>query len=126
MSLVSDYVGFVRPKIDAAVSAAMYMWVDPFKSTIDLVSAEFDGPRSRPMLFGEGSYEEEVGSNYVTITNVTPLQGTDYGIPEVVFVEAGMANYNMPGPRPFMEKAGKQFAEGAGTRILQSCLDVLV
>ena len=126
MSLVSDYVGSVRPRIDSAISVAMYMWVDPFKATIDLVSAEYDGPRSRPMLFGEGTYEEEIGSNYVTITNVTPMQGTDYGIPEVAFVEYGLANYNMPGPRTFMERAGKQFAEGAGTRILQSCLDAFV
>ena len=126
MSLYSDYVGSVRPKIDSAISVAMYMWVDPFKATIDLVSAEFDGPRSRPLLFGEGTYKETVGSDYVAIANLTPMQGTDYGVAEVVFVEGGFKKYNMPGPRPFMEKAGQQFADGAGTRILQSCLDTFV
>lgn len=125
MSLVSDYLGFVRPRIDAAISQAMQAWVEPFKSTIDDVSGRYDGPSSRPMLFGHGSYEEEVGSNYVTITNVTPMQGMDYGVPEVVFVEGGFPNYHMPGPRPFMEEAGQEFAGGPGESILQSYLDAI-
>lgn len=125
MSLVSDYIGFVRPRIDAAISQAMQAWVEPFKSTIDDVSGRYDGPSSRPMLFGHGSYEEEVGSNYVTITNVTPMQGMDYGVPEVVFVEGGFPNYHMPGPRPFMEEAGQEFADGPGESILQSYLDAI-
>ena len=126
MSLVSDYVGFVRPKIDSVISVAMYAWVEPFKKHIDVVASEFDGPRSRPMLFGEGEYTETVGNNYVTITNITPMQGTDYGIAEVNFVEYGLANYNMPGPRTFMERAGKEFADGSGSQILQAYLDALV
>ena len=126
MSLVGDYLTEIRPKIDGAISVAMYAWVEPFKKTIDLVASEFDGPSSRPLLFGEGVYTETIGNNFVTITNITPMQGTDYGVAEVVFVENGMANYNMPGPRPFMEKAGQQFAEGSGSRILQAFLDAIV
>lgn len=125
MSLLSDYMSIVRPKIDLAISNAMYAWVGPFKSTIDSVSGQLSGSSSRPMLFGHGSYKDAVGSNYVQITNVTPMQGTDYGVPEVVFVEDGMTNYHMPGPRPFMERAGTEFAEGEGSSILQSYLDAI-
>ena len=53
------------------------------------------------------------------------MQGTDYGVPEVVFVEEGLPNYNMPGPRPFMEDAGQLFADGEGTTILQRNLDMI-
>lgn len=123
MSLLSDYTSIVRPKIDNAIADAMSAWVDPFKKTINEVSGEYDGPRSMRMLFGNGEYSEEVGSDYVSITNITPMQGTDYGVPEVVFVEEGFSNYNMPGPRPFMEEAGAKFAEGEGLRILQEHLD---
>lgn len=123
MSLLSDYTSIIRPKIDSAISDAMYAWVDPFKETINEVSGEYDGPSSRPMLFGDGEYSEEVGSDYVSITNITPMQGTDYGVPEVVFVEEGLANYNMPGARPFMEAAGAKFADGEGSTILQQYLD---
>lgn len=126
MSLVTDYLTDIRPKIDAAISVAMYAWVEPFKKHIDVVASEFNGPRSRPMLFGNGKYTENIGSNYVTINNITPMQGTDYGVAEVVFVENGMANYNMPGPRPFMERAGQEFADGSGSQILQAYLDTLV
>lgn len=126
MSLVTDYLTDIRPKIDIAISVAMYAWVPAFKATIDLVSSEFDGTKSRPLLFGAGTYKETVGSNYVSIANLTPMQGTDYGIAEVVFVEGGLGNYNMPGPRPFMEKAGQQFADGSGSSILQGFLDSMV
>ena len=125
MALVDDYIGVIRPKIDRAISDAMYAWVQPFKDTIDKVSGEFGGSYSRPLLFGHGTYEDEVGSNYVTITNITPMQGTDYGVPEVVFVEEGLSNYHMPGPRPFMERAGQEFADGEGTSILQTYLDAI-
>ena len=125
MSLVSDYTGFIRPRIDRAISEAMYAWVEPFKGTIDTVSGELNGSSSRPMLFGHGVYEDTIGSNFVIITNITPMQGTDYGIAEVVFVEEGMSNYHMPGPRPFMEKAGQEFAGGEGEHILQAYLDTV-
>ena len=123
MNLVSDYVSIIRVKIDNAISNAMFAWVDPFKETINEVSGGISGASSRPMLFGDGEYSESIGSNYVQITNITPMQGTDYGVPEVVFVEEGFSNYNMPGPRPFMEEAGAKFAEGEGLRILQEHLD---
>ena len=126
MSLLSDYSSIIRPKIDNAISNAMYEWVEPFKETINDVSGAITGAYSRPLLFGDGEYSESIGSDYVQITNNTPMQGTDYGVPEVVFVEEGLANYNMPGPRPFMEEAGQKFAEGEGESILQYHLDTIV
>ena len=124
MSLYSDYKLLIKPKIDLAISSAMYAWIDPFKQTINEVSGRISGAYSRPMLFGNGEYTvEEIGENYVSITNITPMQGTDYGVPEVVFVEEGFDNYHMPGPRPFMEEAGQTFADGEGTSILQEYLD---
>ena len=123
MSLVSDYISLVRPKIDSQIASAMYAWVQPLQETIDQVSGEYDGTSSRPLLFGHGSYTEAVTNDSVTVMNVTPMQGTWYDVMEVDFVEQGLANYNMPGPRPFMEEAGKRFAEGEGSHILQSYLD---
>lgn len=123
MGLLEEYLSVIRPKIDRAISDAMYAWVEPFKETINEVSGEYSGDSSRPMLFGDGEYSENVGSDSVTITNITPMQGTDYGVPEVVFVEEGFESYHMPGPRPFMEEAGQRFAEGEGSTILQQYLD---
>ena len=125
MSLLSDYQTIVRVKIDNAISNAMYEWVEPLKETINEVSGAISGEYSRPMLFGDGEYSENVGADFVAIPNETPMQGTDYGVPEVVFVEEGFENYHMPGPRPFMEEAGQKFAEGEGERILQSYLDAI-
>lgn len=125
MSLLSDYWSIVRPKIDHAISEAMFDWVGPLEDKIDAVSGEFSGGSSRPLLFGHGRYDDEIGGTYVTVTNITPLQGTDYGVPEVVFVEGGYANYHQPGPRPFMEKAGEEFAAGEGESILQGHLDAI-
>ena len=119
-------MAIVRPQIDNAIASAMYEWVDPFEKTINKVAEELPNEgRMRPELLGDGTYEDEVGSNYVTITNITQMQGTDYGIPEVDFVEEGLENYNMPYARPFMEDAGKEFAEGEGSSILQRHLNSL-
>lgn len=126
MGLLLDYTSLIRPKIDTAVSDAMYAWEDPLKDRINMQSGEYDGPYSRRALFGGGTYEAEISSNSISITNITEMQGTDYGIPEVVFVEEGMPNYNMPGARPFMEEAGIAFAEGEGESILQTYLDAYV
>ena len=126
MGLLSDYTSLIRPKIDNAISNAMYAFEDPLKDQINLTSGEYDGPSSRRELFGGGTYEAEVGSDYISVTNITEMQGTDYGVPEVVFVEEGFANYRMPYPRPFMEEAGKIFAEGEGEHILQTYLDTIV
>ena len=123
MSLVEDYYFEIKPKINQVIANTMYEWVQPFKETINAVSRELNGPSSRPMLFGDGVYSETVGYDYVEITNNTPMQGTNYGVPEVVFVEVGASNYHMPGPRPFMEEAGQIFADGQGSSILQANLN---
>lgn len=51
----------------------------------------------------------DTGGLSVEIKNVTPMQGTDYGVSEVNFVEAGLANYNQPYARPFMEEAKNEY-----------------
>lgn len=126
MGLLIDYASLIRPKIDMAISDAMYAWVQPFKDQIDKQSGEYDGGSSRPLLFGHGSYTETITNDSVTIMNITPMQGTWYGVLEVDFVEQGLDNYHMPGARPFMEDAGKAFAEGEGEHILQTYLDSYV
>lgn len=126
MGLLSDYTALIRPKIDNAISDAMYAFEEPLKEQVNLSSGEYDGPSSRRALFGGGTYEAEVGSDYISVTNITEMQGTNYGVPEVVFVEEGFSNYRMPGPRPFMEEAGNIFAEGEGEHILQTYLDSYV
>lgn len=126
MGLLSDYTALIKPKIDNAISYAMYAFEEPLKAQINLTSGEYDGPSSQRALFGGGTYEAEVGSDYIAVTNITEMQGTDYGVPEVVFVEEGFDNYRMPGARPFMEEAGKIFAEGEGEHILQTYLDAYV
>lgn len=118
--------GIIKAQIKEAVRESMYAWVDPFEHKIDEVSGRYGGSCSRPMLFGKGEYEPTIGDDYVEILNDTPMQGADYGVPEVDFVEQGMANYHMPSARPFMEDAGKEFADGEGSSILQSYLDAIV
>lgn len=116
----------VKEQINQAVQHAMFAWVEPFKETIDDVSGEISGAYSRPMLFGAGVYNEEIGADYVSITNETPMQGMNYGVAEVDFVEGGFSNYHMPYPRPFMESAGEKFSKGKGESILQGFLDAEV
>lgn len=124
MSLVDDYYAEIKPRINQVIADTMYEWVDPLKDEINNVSRAVKNlGKSRPMLFGDGVYEDTVGYDYVEIHNNTPMQGKDYGVPEVVFVEEGFPNYDMPGPRPFMEEAGQKFADGEGSRILQANLD---
>ena len=123
MSLVEDYYFEIKPRINQIIANTMYEWVDPLKETINKVSGRIKGDYSRPRLFGDGTYQETVGYDYVEINNNTRMQGSDYGVPEVVFVEEGFANYNMPGPRPFMEEAGQEFADGKGSELLQDNLN---
>lgn len=126
MSLLVDFTSVIRPKIDIAISNAMYAFEEPLKEQINMTSGDYDGEYSRRALFGGGTYSAEIGGDHIAITNITEMQGTNYGVPEVVFVEEGFENYHMPGARPFMEEAGKTFAEGEGEHILQTYLDAIV
>lgn len=123
MSLVSDYFSEVKPAMENAVASAMYQMVEPLKQKIDEISGEYDGEHSRPRLFGHGDYTDTITNDSITIMNVTPMQGTWYNVLEADFVEEGLANYNMPEPRPFMERAGEEFVNGEGSAILQQYLD---
>ena len=127
MSLVTDFTSIIRPKIKLAISSAMYAWIDPLEKTINEVSASLQNEGyTRPALLGDGEYTvEDIGEDYLRITNITEMQGKNYGVPEVDFVEGGYSNYHMPYPRPFMEEAGQTFADGEGSRILQEYLDAI-
>lgn len=57
------------------------------------------------------NFEREYGEDYVSITNVAEMQGTDYGIQEVDFVEQGLQNYNQPYPREFMNKGLEEYTK---------------
>ena len=59
----------------------------------------------RGEIAGKENFSEEYGDDYVSVTNITEMQGTDYGVPEVDFVEQGLTAYQQPYPREFMEKA---------------------
>lgn len=124
MSLVSDFDDIVLYRIYPALESAMPQAAQELKETIDEVAKNFSGPRSRPLLFGHGVYYTYNSATSATVVNITPMQGTDYGVPEVVFVEEGMSNYHMPGPREFMEPGRDKFvSSGRFEAIIQGALD---
>lgn len=119
-SLVVDFEGIMIERVYPAIANAMPKIGEELEKAIDNYSSDFDGPRTRPLLFGHGKYEMNCGADFVTITNITPMQGKNYGIPEVVFVEEGLESYHMPYPRPFMEPARDDFvASGKPDAIIQ-------
>ena len=126
MGLADDFKTEIMPRINTAISYAMYAFEQPLKEQINLTSGNYDGPRSRRTLFGGGTYEAQILGDSILITNITPMQGTNQGIPEVDFVEQGLDTYHMPYPRPFMEEAATIFAKGEGEHILQTYLDAYV
>lgn len=126
MGLVSDLLDIVLYQVYPAIESAMPEVGKGLQEEIDIVSGKISGTSSRPLLFGHGSYYQWNSATSVTVMNVTPMQGTDYGVPEVVFVEEGYPEYNMPGPRPFMEKARDQYVDsGKPEQIIQNAIDAM-
>lgn len=124
MGLVSDLEEIILYRVYPAIESAMPEVGAGLQSEIDDVSGEISGSSSRPMLFGHGNYYQWNDALSVTVMNVTPMQGTDYGTPEVEFVEGGYPEYHMPGPRPFMEKARDQYVDsGKPDQIIQNALN---
>ena len=110
-------------RVYPAIESAMPQVGEELKEAINDKAAGYTGPRSRPALFGNGTYFISPSRLSVTVINETRMQGTDYGVPEVDFVEMGLENYNMPGPRPFMEPARDEYVEsGRPDAIIQSAL----
>lgn len=124
MSLVEEYRMIMLDRVYPTIEAAMPAVGEGLKKAINDYSAQFDGPRSRPKLFGDGTYTVFYDALSVTVWNRTRMQGADYGIPEVDFVEEGLPNYNMPGPRPFMEPARDEYvASGEPDMIIQAAIN---
>lgn len=124
MSLVEEFRMIMLDRVYPAIESAMPAVGDGLKRAIDEYSSNFDGPRSRPMLFGHGEYFMINDALSVTVINITPMQGTNQGTPEVEFVEEGYETYNMPGPRPFMEPARDEYvASGEPDMIIQAAID---
>lgn len=123
MSLLSEYEDIILYRVWPTIESAMPIVGEELKTAINEYSAGFDGPSSRPKLFGDGTYSVICSASSVTVWNRTQMQGTDYGVPEVDFVEGGYESYNMPGPRPFMEPARDEYvASGKPDAVIQSAL----
>ena len=113
MSLVSDFMD-EQDTINQAIKTALEKMA---KELLELVKkyaeSEVYSYEATPQAMANrrgkiGDAENfliEYDENSVTLTNVTRMQGTDYGVPEAEFVQEGYENYNQPGPREFMHKA---------------------
>lgn len=66
-------------------------------------------------LDGSGAYE-------LHIKNITVQQGSPGRLTETNFVETGDAAYHQPGPRPFMDEALVEYANGEGPESLANAL----
>ena len=127
MSCVSQYEGEILPSLGAAISDAVATrMTDGLKNAIqqkakDVVYSSASG-YARGIL-GTLPYLFATAAGYgVTVTSFAPMQGTNYGVSETSFVETGMANYHMPGPRPFMDEGRDEYANGQAKDDLASVL----
>lgn len=127
MGLIADYMAIREDVISVIETGALEAIGEELKQEIDEYARDTylgGASESRPMLFGNGSYTVFHDALSVTVWNRTPMQGTDFGTPEVDFVEEGLAEYNMPKPRPFMEKARDQYVDsGRADNVIQGVLD---
>ena len=126
MGLLEDYRVILGGVISVIETGAMEAIGEELKNEINETAEDMyfaDADQSRPKLFGDGDYTIFHDALSVTVWNRTRMQGTDYGTPEVDFVEGGYPEYNMPGPRPFMEKARDQYVEsGRPDQVIQGVL----
>ena len=117
MSLLAEYETIILDRVYRAIESAMPQVGQELKEAIDEKASGIDGPYSRPALFGNGTYSIFHDALSVTVWNRTQMQGTD-------FVEEGYSEYNMPGPRPFMEPARDEFvASGRPDAIIQQAIN---
>lgn len=127
MGLAEDYLLIRESVISVIETGALEAIGEELKQEIDEYARDTylgGASNSRPKLFGNGDYTIFHDALSVTVWNRTVMQGTDYGTPEVDFVEGGYPEYNMPGPRPFMEKARDQYVDsGRADNIIQGVLN---
>ena len=119
MSIMSEYEAIKRELYSAIEDALPQLageLIDEIKTAADayvysyMATEEAMGKR-RYELGEKYNFEEQYGQDYVSITNVTEQQGTDYGVPEVDFVERGLTSYRQPYPREFMNKALEKYID---------------
>lgn len=116
MSLVSEYLTAIKPRMDDAINNGVAKLADGLQETIqemarDKVYNAYGPGHRRGIIGNRENLEVQIGFREITVTNKTPLQGTDYGVSETDFVEGGYSNYNQPFPRPFMEPARDDFVD---------------
>lgn len=116
MSLVAEYLGVIKPRMEDAISNGMVRVADGLQDNIekfaqDKVYNAYGGSSRRGRIGGRENLEVSIDTREITVTNRTPMQGTNYGVSETDFVEVGLSNYNQPFPRPFMEPARDDFVD---------------
>lgn len=73
-------------------------------------------------LIDENNMVDSVTGTTLTVQNVTPLQnlwGGTHTEPLTPIIEDGLPNYNMPYPRPFMDKAKETLLNGRAEEALR-------
>lgn len=117
MSCMSQYETIILPSLSAAITEAVATrMTEGLKNAIhkkaqDVVYSSASG-YARGIL-GTDAYLYAYPSGWqVVVHSTAPMQGTNYGVSETTFVEAGMANYHMPGARPFMNEGRDEYADG--------------
>lgn len=117
MSFLGDYAS-IKQQLFSAVSSALSDMaqevLDELKKTAETVVYSYEATEQametrRGTIADKPQFEIEYGEDYVTIKNVAKMQGTDYGVPEIEFVEEGYESYRQPGPRAFMEKTRDEY-----------------
>ena len=131
MSILGEYTPIKQEILSAVAEAlpqlALELEKEVQKTAEEVVysyGASEEAMATRRYDLGESfNFEEYYGDDYVSITNITEMQGTDYGVSEVDFVEQGLSEYRQPYPREFMEKALIEYiTSGDADATLQSVL----
>lgn len=116
MSLTAEYLTVIKPRMEDAISngvvkvaAGLLENIEQFAQ--DKVYDAYGGSFRRGRIGGSENMDVQIDNRLITVTNRTPMQGTNYGVSETDFVEGGFSNYNQPFPRPFMEPARDDFVD---------------
>lgn len=117
LSAVADALPMLAMELESEVATAAEKYVYSYPATEAAMATR------RGELGEIYNFLEEYGEDYVSVTNITEMQGTDYGVQEVDFVEQGLSNYKQPYPREFMEKALEEYiGSGKADATLRSVL----
>lgn len=116
MSLTAEYLTVIKPRMENAISNGVVKVATGLLENIekfaqDKVYNAYGGSFRRGRIGGSENMDVQIDNRLITVTNRTPMQGTNYGVSETDFVEGGFSNYNQPFPRPFMEPARDDFVD---------------